>query len=88
MAMSMYNENTNIIFINWVANSKALKQSQDCFTVLLLINEESHLELQNDLKSFFVVGKNSLSVSIACFFLFKMEILNESNSLWLGLSIC
>lgn len=84
----MYNENTNIIFINWVANSKALKQSQDCFTVLLLINEESHLELQNDLKSFFVVGKNSLSVSIACFFLFKMEILNESNSLWLGLSIC
>lgn len=62
MAMSMYNENTNIIFINWVANSKALKQSQDCFTVLLLINEESHLELQNDLKSFFVVAKNSLSV--------------------------
>lgn len=58
----MYNENTNIIFINWVANSKALKQSQDCFTVLLLINEESHLELQNDLKSFFVVAKNSLSV--------------------------
>lgn len=67
----MYNENTNIIFINWVANSKALKQSQDCFTVLLLISEESHLELQNDLKSFFVVGKNSLSVSITCFFFLK-----------------
>ena len=48
--------------------------------VLLLINEENHLDLQNDFKSFFAVGRKFVCMH-SMFFLFEMEIMNESISL-------
>lgn len=48
--------------------------------VLLLINEENHLDLQNDFKSLFVAGREFVCIH-SIFFLFEMEIVNESISL-------
>ena len=42
--------------------------------VLLLINEENDLDLQNDFKSLFVVGRKFVCIH-SMFFLFEMEIM-------------